>query len=100
MMGAQIIYAVYFLKTNYEGDAMVEGRKKKTFKVTDQKVGIQKLLQICHCLRTVSGTGEISRCPLSWKGLIAKHSYFFSAVHSHFPQGLGGLTVLVFKQLP
>lgn len=86
-----------FLKTNYEGSNIVEG---KNFKVTDQKVSIQKLLQICHCLRNVSGTREISRCPLSWKCLIAKHSYFFSAVHSHFPQGMRGLTVLVFKQLP
>lgn len=51
---------------------MLKGRKN--FKVTDQKVGIQKLLQIYHCLGTVSGTGEIRRCPLSWKGLIAKHS--------------------------
>lgn len=86
-----------FLKTNYEGSDIVEGRN---FKVTDQKVSTQKLSQICHCLSTVSGTGEISRCPLSWKGLIAKHSYFFSAVHSHFPQAMGGLSLFVFKQLP
>lgn len=86
-----------FLKTNDEGSDML---KEKNFKVTHQKGSIQKRLQICHCLSTMSGTGEISRCPLSWKGLIAKHSYFFSAVQSHFPQGMGGLIVLVFKQLP
>lgn len=86
-----------FLKTNYEGSDIVEG---KNFKVTDQKVSIQKLFQICHCLNILSGTGEISRCPLSWKCLIAKLSNVFSAVHGHFPQGMGGVIVLVFKQLP
>lgn len=64
---------------------MVEGKELQSHRSKSRYTETVANLSLSH---TMSGTGEISRCPLSWKCLIAKHSYFFSAVHSHCPQDL------------
>ena len=56
MMEAQVIYAGYFKKQIMKELLWL---KEKDFKVTDQKVDIQKLLQICHCLIPCQALGRL-----------------------------------------